>query len=174
MNTREFQTGRQQQVDRYLPWTMGVLGFAGSVAFFISTGLGIGGQGALFTAAAAPWQVALIGVPATAALTVTSFFTARWFARTIMRQAHTWWGSLLWGAGLGIVTGAAITTSGWLLTLAMGDPMGIIDTGMVGAAGYLAVLGMSIVSGGLWGGLAGLIPGAVIGPAIHLYTSRER
>ncbi len=161
---------RQEQVDRYVPWITASLGLAGSVWFYGYSGFVATGQDALFTADAATWEKLVIAAPSTAAFVVTSWFMAQWFERTICNRADTWWGAALWGAGLGTATGAAIATSGWFITLAMGDPMGVIDTGSVGATGYLAVLGMSIVSGAFWGGLSGVIPGAVIGPAIHLYV----
>ena len=161
-----------EKIDRYLPWVTASLGVAGSAWFFGSTLVEQPGPDALFTADAAAWEKVVIAIPATVAFGVTSYFVPRWFERTIVRRANTWWGATLMGTGLGAAAGAAIVTSGWLVTLAMGHPMGVIDTGTVGAAGYLAVLGMSVVSGGFWGGLAGLVPGAVFGPAIHLYAAR--
>jgi hypothetical protein len=163
---------RRASLDRYLPVVTASLGVAGSAWFFASNILAEPGPDALFSADATVFEQVVIAVPATVAFGVTSYFAPRWFERTIVRRARTWWGAALWGTGLGAVTGAAIVTSGWLVTLAMGHPMGVIDTGAVGAAGYLAVLGMSVVSGGFWGGLAGLVPGAVAGPAIHLYAGR--
>jgi hypothetical protein len=169
---QELQTERQQQLDRCVPWITASLGLAGSAWFYATAGWGAAGSDALFTADAADWEKVVIAVPSTAAFVATSYCMSRWFVRAVLGASTSWWSSVLWGAGAGAVTGAAIVTSGWLITLAMGDPMGVIDTGRVGAAGYLAVLGMSIVSGSLWGGLFGVVPGAVIGPGMYLYARR--
>lgn len=166
---QEFPNERRRKVDRYLPWVATSLAVAGSGYFFVRMGWTAGEGESIFLADATDWKKIAVAVPGTVAFAATSYFMSRWFERSIMRRAGTWWGAGLWGLGIGIVSGAAIATSGWTVTFALGDPMGIVDTGSLGS--YLSVIGMSILSGSLRGALLGVVPGVVLGPAIHLYTT---
>lgn len=170
VGAQDSTTDRQRNVDRYMPWIAASLAVTGAAFLFANAGRNIGAEVAMFEPGTEPWQVLVISIPATAAFAATTWVTSRWYGRVIMRRPENWWSAALLGAGVGTATGAAIGTSGQLVTMTMGHAMGVIDTGAIGEAGILAVAGMTAVSFGLWGALIGVLPGAVGGPVLYRYT----
>jgi len=113
------------------------------------------------------WKQVLVAVPSIAVFTAVSGWTMGKF----MELYTEWEVKKAWSAPVGMacgaVAGAIIGTTGFTTAIGIGAALDIIDTGTL--PNYFAVLGMSILAGGLWGGLSGIVPGLLIGPGISFY-----
>lgn len=153
-----------ERLDRVVPWAAGGLALVGSAWLLGDALVTAGEEGALFTASSTLGPRLLASVPAGVLFTTSSWFVTRWFERSVLRLSDSWWSAVLWGAGLGAASGAAIAVPGWTWLIGSGVALNIVTTGDMS---YPAVLGMSVLSGAFWGALSGVIPGLVLGPVFR-------
>ncbi|MGC9313411.1 MAG: hypothetical protein ACP5IA_12025 [Sediminispirochaetaceae bacterium] len=121
----------------------------------------------LFIPGSETWKEIAVAVPSIIVFTAAS----AWAMNTCLKLYTKWqikkpWSPLV-GIACGIAAGAVIGAAGLTTTICTGDALNVIDTGTM--PNLLAGFGMSILAGGFWGGLFGIVPGLVIGPGISFY-----
>lgn len=159
----------REKLDRVVPWAAGGVALVGSAWLLGNAIVTAGEENALFTASSTLGPQLIAAVPAAVLFTTSSWFVSRWFERSVLRLSDSWWSAVLWGAGLGAVSGAAIAVPGWTWLIGSGVALDIVTTGDMS---YPAVLGMSVFSGAFWGALSGVIPGAILGPTFQWIAER--
>lgn len=123
------------------------------------------GEDALFVPDVTVGDRLFVGIPTTIVFACTSALATRVFADIMMRAGHRPWVSIPLGAGLGAVAGAFVGVTGWMTMAGIGHPAGAITSG---DGAWYQVLGWSFLGGALWGGLSGIIPGAIGGPVVSI------
>ncbi len=110
----------------------------------------------------------LLAIPVAAVGAASGALAGHWMANVVLRTRPAPLFSILEGAGLGLVSGAAVGAITFTVNFAIAQPILEEPEGYCGRYDYLPTLGLSLAAGGLWGGLAGLAGGAVILPIIYL------
>ena len=110
----------------------------------------------------------LLAIPVAAVGAASGALAGHWMADVVLRTRPAPLFSILEGAGLGLVSGAAVGAITFTVNFAIAEPILEEPEGYWGRYDYLPTLGLSLAAGGLWGGLAGLAGGAVVLPIISL------
>lgn len=106
-------------------------------------------------------------VPVAAAGAAAGALAGRWIADVVLRHQPSPLFSIIEGAGLGLVAGAFVGAVVFPLNFLIAYPILEVPEGYWGLD-YLPAIGMGIISGVVWGGIAGLPIGAVTVPIISL------
>lgn len=154
-------SSREQTVRRVASY-VGLVGGIG-VAGVCTVGFGLLGSETMITQGAPAGRVVLDIVPSFAVFAGATWLASRAFVEAFVRLEVNRWLSVPVGAAFGGAAGVAIGVLGFTTMFAIGQPLGIMA---IGDMGFGEVVYYSVLAGALWGGLSGLIPGAILGPAI--------
>jgi len=109
----------------------------------------------------------LLTIPAAAAGAATGALAGRWIADTVLRHEPSPFFAIIEGAGLGLVAGALVGGITFSLNFAIAQPLLDVPEGYWGNPPIPAPA-MAFVAGGFWGGVFGMIGGAIAVPVISL------
>lgn len=127
---------------------------------------GFVGQDSIYIQGSDPWRLAVDIVPTFIAFTGATWFALRVFSDAMVALNLNPWLAAPVGAGFGLLAGAFVGAVGWTTMFAVGQPLGIVAVGEDSV--WLRIVGLGLLSGAVWGGLTGIIPGLVLGPVIRI------
>ncbi len=113
-------------------------------------------------------NILLLTIPVAAVGAASGALAGRWIADIVLNHQPGPLFSIIEGAGLGAVAGAFIGALTFSTNFAIAFPLLEVPDGYWGRFEYLQAVGMSIVSGGVWGGIFGAMAGMVTLPIISL------
>ena len=109
----------------------------------------------------------LTAAPAVVIQTLSGVLATRLFAEVFLNLRINKWLSFPAGILGGAVAGALSGSVGFAALMGTAWFTKAVDLGR--ADSFIKVLGFSLLGGGLWGGLSGILPGLVCGPVISFY-----
>ena len=111
----------------------------------------------------------LLTIPVAAAGAAAGALAGRWMADVALRHRPSFLFSIVEGAGLGLVAGAVVGAATFPLNFVLAYPTLEVPEGYWGRFDYPQALGMAVVAGCVWGGIFGLMAGAIALPVIALF-----
>ena len=108
----------------------------------------------------------LLTVPVSAAGAATGTLVGRWIADIVLRNPPSPLFAVLEGAGLGLVGGAVIGAVTFTLNFAIAYAVLDVPEGYWGRFDVPQAAGMAVLAGGFWGGLFGMVVGAIVLPVV--------
>ncbi len=110
----------------------------------------------------------LLTIPVAAAGAATGALAGRWMADITLRRPPSPLFAIVEGAGLGLASGAFVGAVTFTLNYLIAHELLEVPAGYWGRYDDLPTMGLAVVAGGFWGGLWGMLGGAVALPIISL------
>jgi len=96
----------------------------------------------------------------TASLSAASLGFSEWF----LRHEYPWYVAVPVGMAAGLLVGAASGVLTWGTMGLLGSALDTLDCGSLDTVWSCTTMAMTV--GAMWGGVAGVVPGAVLGPTV--------
>jgi hypothetical protein len=110
----------------------------------------------------------LLTIPVAAAGASAGALAGRWMADVALRHQPSPLFAVVEGAGLGFVSGAFVGAIAFTLNFLIAYRLLEVPEGYWGRFDYPQTVGLAVVAGGFWGGLSGMLAGAVALPVVSL------
>jgi hypothetical protein len=111
----------------------------------------------------------LLAIPVAAAGAAAGALAGHWIADVALRHQPSPLFAIIEGAGLGLVSGAFVGGIVFPLNFVIAYRLLEVPEGYWGRFDYPQTVGMAVLAGAVWGGLFGMLAGAVAIPLISLY-----
>lgn len=170
VGAQEVPMTRSQKAVAATSALVGAAGLGVSTALMVSTGWFPNPAERLFIESASNGEILLVAVP-----TIVTFTAAYTAAGAVLGNLgagasfHPLVGVPVGALG-GAVSSGLAAAAGWMVMFAVGESLGVITSGDIRT---IEALGWAFLGGMVFGGMAGLVPGAVIVPTVRAYVARE-
>ena len=109
----------------------------------------------------------LLTIPVAAAGAASGALAGRWIADTVLKHQPSPLFSVIEGAGLGLIAGAFVGAITFSTNFAIAFPLLEVSEGYWGEP-PIPMVAMAVVAGGVWGGIFGVMAGAIALPIVSL------